>query len=85
MFDQFVCHYGFPSRLHSDQGHNFEFQFVKELCEIAKIDKSITNPYQPMGNDMAERFNRTLLNMLGIIEDHQKTTWKSHMPALVHA
>ena len=70
--------------MHSDQGHNFECQVVKELCEIAKIDKSRTT-YHAMGNGMAERFNRTLLNMLGTIEDHQKTAWKFHMPTLVHA
>ena len=38
-----------------------------------------------MGNGMPERFNQTLLNMLGTLEDHQKSDWKSYVLSLVHA
>ncbi len=85
LFEQFFCHYGFPSRLHSDQGRNFVGLVIKELCAIANVDQSRTTPYHPEGNGMAERFNQTLLNMLGTLEDSQKTNWKAHVPALVHA
>ena len=79
------CHYGFPSWLHSDQGRNFESEVIRELCSIANIDKSRTTPYHPMGNGMPERFNKTLLNMLGTLEDDQKSDWKTYVPSLVHA
>ena len=85
LFDIFICHYGFPARLHSDQGRNFESQVIKELCSIANIEKSRTTPYHPMGNGMQERFNQILLNMLGTLEDNQKSDWKSYVPSLVHA
>ena len=85
LFDNFICHYSFPARLHSDQGRNFESEVIKELCSIASIDKSRTTPYHPMGNGMPERFNQTLLNMLGTLEDDQKSDWKSYVPSLVHA
>lgn len=32
-----------------------------------------------------ERFNRTLLAMLGTLEQKQKTRWKEHVKPLVHA
>ena len=85
LFDNFICHYGFPSRLHSDQGRNFDGAIIKELCRLANISKSRTTPYHPQGNGMPERFNQTLLNMLGTLEDKQKVNWKSYVPALVHA
>ena len=85
LFDIFICHYGLPACLHSDQGRNFKSQVIKELCSIANIEKSRTTPYHPMGNGMPERFNQTLLNMLGTLEDHQKSDWKSYVPSLVHA
>ncbi|XP_060607809.1 uncharacterized protein LOC132759951 [Ruditapes philippinarum] len=85
LFEQFICHYGFPSRLHSDQGRNFESAVILELCKLANIEKSRTTPYHPQGNGMAERFNQTLLNMLGTLEDSQKSNWKAHVPPLVHA
>ena len=85
LFDNFICHYGFPSQLHSDQGRNFESEVIKELCSIANIDKSRTTPYHPMGNGKPERFNQTLLNMLGTLEDDQKSDRKTYVPSLVHA
>ena len=85
LFDHFVVHYGFPARIHSDQGQNFESNLIKELCKVAGIDKSRTTPYQPMGNGQCERFNQTLLQMMGTLEDYQKSDWKAHVPTLVHA
>ncbi|VDI56099.1 Hypothetical predicted protein [Mytilus galloprovincialis] len=38
-----------------------------------------------MGNGMCERFNRTLLEMLGSLEPHQKAAWKDYVATLVHA
>ena len=69
----------------SDQGANFQSRLIKELCHIAGIEKSRTTPYHLMGNGMCERFNRTLLDMLGTLTPDQKTSWKSHVAPLVHA
>ena len=33
---------------------------------------------------MMERFNQTLLNMLGTLEDRQKDDWRSFLAPLVH-
>ena len=85
LFDNFFVHYGFPRRLHSDQGRNFESKLIAELCQMANIKKSRTTPYHPMGNGIAERFNSTLLNMLGTLDPKKKADWKSHVGSLVHA
>ena len=79
LFDQFVVHYGFPARIHSDQGQNFVSKLIKELCNIAGTEKSRTTPYHAMGNGQCERFNQTLLKMLGTLEDYQKSDWKAHV------
>ena len=67
------------------QGRNFESEAIKELCSIANGDKTRTTPYHPMDNGMPECFNQMLLNMLGTLEDDQKSDWKSYVPPLVHA
>ena len=85
LFDHFFVHYGFPARLHSDKAQNFESKVIQQLCKIGGIKKTRTTPYHPMGNGQVERFNQTLLQMLGTLENSQKSDWKSYVPALVHA
>jgi transposase InsO family protein len=85
LYDNFFVHYGFPAKIHSDQGRNFESDTISELCKLAGIAKSRTTPYHPMGNGQCERFNRTLLNMLGTLEPYQKVDWKKYVAPLVHA
>ena len=85
LFDNFIVHYGLVAHIHSDQDSNFESMLIKELCQIARVEKSRSTPYHPMGNGQVERFNQTLLQMLGILEEYQKSDWKAHIPTLVHA
>jgi transposase InsO family protein len=85
LFNGFIVHYGFPKRLHSDQGANFQSSIIKELCKLTGMQKSRTTPYHPMGNGVTERMNRTLLNMLGTLDPSKKHDWKSEVSPLVHA
>ena len=85
LFEQFFVHYGFPARLHSDKAQNFESNVIRHLCKIAGIKKSRTTPYHPMGNGQVERFNQTLIQMLGTLESSLKSDWKSYVAPLVHA
>ena len=84
-YNGFIVHYGIPRRIHSDQGANFESRLLKELCLIWGMQKSRTTSYHPMGNGMCERFNRTLLDMLGTLSTDQKKDWKKFVGPLVHA
>jgi len=84
-YSNFIIHYGIPDRIHSDQGAQFESKLIKELCILTGMTKSRTTSYHPQGNGMCERFNRTLLNMLGTLEPDGKKNWKAYVGPLVHA
>ncbi len=74
---QFINHYGFTQRLHSDQGRN---------CTLAKGDKTITKPCHPMGNGQTERtLDGTLLGMLSTLSANEKSNWKHIVAPVVHA
>ena len=83
--ENFIRHYSFPARIHSDQGRNFEISIIKELSKIAGIRKSRTTPYHPMGNRQVERFNQTFLQMLSTLDEEQKQDWKTYVLSVVQA
>ena len=85
LYKDYLVHYGWPEKLHSDQGSNFESNVIKELCTIAQVQKICTTPYNPKGNAQCEKFNRTLLSMLGTLEPGDKAKWQQWVPTLTHA
>ena len=49
LWDNFICHYGFPEKFISDQGRNFESDLIKELCKIAGV-KRLHTTHKVMDN-----------------------------------
>ena len=85
LWNNFIIHYGFPNKIISDQDSNFESELLANLYEVAGVQKLRTSPYHPQTNGQWERFNSTLLNMLGTLTPEQKKDWKTYVPAMVHA
>lgn len=84
LWNEVFMTYGFPSRILSDQGRDFESKLIQELCCLAGIQKCRTTPYHPSGNPV-ERWNRTLLGMIRSLEQEQKRDWRKHLKSVVHA
>ena len=85
LWEQFLRHYGFPQEILTDQGPGFESQLFQELMSMARIEKLRTTSYHPQTNGQCERFNSTLMNMLGTLTPDQKKDWKSHLLTMCHA
>ena len=82
--NDFVLCYGFPHKIHHDQGGEFENDLFKQLEMLSGTLKSRTTPYHPQGNGKCERFNRTILSMLTTLEEKEKSRWKDHLQKCVH-
>ena len=76
LMNEVTARFGIPERIHSDQGKQFESNLFKELCEMLQIDKTRMTAYHPQSDCVVERFNRTLVYMIGtFVNDHHSVGW----------
>jgi len=84
LVSEFICRFGVPDSIHTDQGKNFEAKVIQEICHLLGVTKTRTTPYHPQSDGLVERFNRTLLDMLSITvaDEHD---WDLSLPMLLLA
>ena len=83
--ENFVCRFGTPLQIHSDQGRNFESAIFQEMCNILQIDKTRSTSYHPQSNGNVERLNRTLGNMLAMYCHNNQHEWDTFLPQVLMA
>ena len=76
LWDKFIVHYGLPEKILTDQDQNFESQLVADLCKLMGTQREQTSPYHLQINGQCERFNSTLINMLGTLPKEKKSEWR---------
>ena len=69
---EFICRFGVPLMIHTDQGRNFESKLMAEVCELLDIKKTRTTAYHLQSDGMVERFNQTLKAQLSKFADHNQ-------------
>ena len=85
LVNKYFSTYGWPDKILTDRGTSFENELFHNICELAKIKKLRTGSYRPQTNEQCERFNQTLLNMLGTLPNDAKRKWQDWVPTLTHA
>lgn len=85
LVEQFICRFGVPLSLHSDQGSNFESNVFQSVCKLLGIHKTRTTAYHPQSDGLVERLNRTIQNMLSIYVREDQVDWDVHLPYVMMA
>ena len=85
LVEQVVARFGVMRSLHSDQGPEFESNLTAELCKLLRTHKSRTVPYNPKSDGLAERANRTVVQMLTTLVSEARNDWDNHLPFVMMA
>ena len=83
LYENYICIFGAPTKLHSDQGANCTITVIAELCSLLGIQKSKMTPYCPQSNGKVERMHQTLIRMIGKLPDQKKVNWPVHLPEVI--
>jgi len=80
-----VTRFGTPDRLLSDQGPNVAGELIKAVCDLLKIKKIRTTPYNPQGNGKAERAIGTIKRLLRSVTYETGLEWDDTLPFVLMA
>ena len=81
----FIIHYGLPEKILLDQGRDFKSELIADLCRLMGTQKLRTSLYHSQTNGQCDRFNSTLIGMLGTLFPEWKSDWKGSIGVLAHA
>ena len=69
--EYFICRFGVPLAIHTDQGRQFKSALFQEMCHLLDIGKTRTTTFHPQSDGLVERMNRTLENILSMfVSEH---------------
>lgn len=85
LVSEFICRFGVPRQIHTDQGSQFESTLFQEVCQLLGIDKTRTTPFRPCSNGQVERLNRSIKDMLFHYLSERQDDWDLHLPLVMMA
>lgn len=78
--NNFICIYGAPFSILTDQGTNFLSDLFKQVNKILKIKKLQTSPYHPQTNGALEKSHHSLSNYLRNFASDDPNNWDTWVP-----
>ena len=80
-----ICRFGVPDSIRSDQGRNFECKIFSVMCQLLSINKTRPSAYHPEGNGQVENLHKILRSMLKARVQDNPATWNDHLDFCVMA
>ena len=72
-----VCRFGIPRRITTDQGWQFEYRLFTQLTTLLGINRCRTTAYHPQASCLVERWHRTLkAALMARAANHE---WAAHL------
>lgn len=80
LLNNWICIFGAPHTITTDQGRQFESKLFKELSKLCGTTHLRTTAYHPQANGMIERFHRALKTAL---KSYNSTNWTENLPLIL--
>ena len=85
LFNEFICNYGVPAVILSDQGTHFHNQLMEAMSKLIGYNHTYSTTYHPQSNGMIERFNATFVPQIAKLEDKENNNWDEFLSPVVFA
>ena len=85
LVEKVISRHGVPRELLSDRGAAFLSSLLKDVSRLMGLKKFNTTAYDPQGDGLVERFNRTLTDMLSKTVDRSGKNWDECLPYVLFA
>ena len=85
IFFRWICRYGVPLEILSDQGKEFLSNFAKDLYQKLGVLQTTTSPHHPQCNAQAEVANKTIAKYLSDFVDNSTLDWELYLYPLMFA
>ncbi|CAF2999137.1 unnamed protein product [Rotaria sp. Silwood2] len=85
LYEYYICIYGVPGTILSDQGTHFNNQLLTAFNQILGIHHIKSTPYHPQTNGAIERFNSTFERQIAKLTNKYTNDWDVHLKSIVFA
>ncbi|CAF4804485.1 unnamed protein product, partial [Rotaria sp. Silwood2] len=85
LYEHYICIYGVPITILSDQGPHFINQLMIAFTQILGCHHIKSTPYHPQTNGVIERFNSTFERQLAKLTNKYINDWDVHLKSIVFA
>ncbi|CAF1077212.1 unnamed protein product [Rotaria sp. Silwood1] len=85
IFKEFICHYGVPKAIITDQGTSFKNQLMQSISKLIGYHHIFCTPYHPQSNGQVERFNATFVTQLAKLTDDELNNWEEYLCSIIFA
>ena len=83
IFSKWICRYGLPLELITDQGREFANKMSDELYSLLKMKHQTTSARHPQCNSQVERFNQTIAKYLNSFVNTTTLDWELYLAPLM--
>jgi hypothetical protein len=85
LFEEYICRYGVPKSILSDQGTHFKNQLMEAMAKLIGYNHIYSCVYHPQTNGMVERFNATFVPQIAKLQDRENNNWDEFLSPVVFA